>query len=327
MASAFAAGRFAHVIHFSRLEDGPRNTLANLESIFTRCYHLLGCGYIEVLLLVTTTLSGRTTSLLKSFSSLLCTPTMQALYQEILPPSGVEFGTTLRLTPSTLPPSNATQPFNGALYNLVVARANILRVFEVKDDPAPISSQLEDERQRRAEVRRDTEAVEGEVEMDRQGEGFVNMGSVKVISDTLLSMSTTSPITDICHHSIFELPERFGTIELIVPHRPFSLQVPEAPVNHRPSPASILFVNTVFTAQSPDWRVSASCHHTKTDSIVCLCHSRTRKSVDVAFPDSFIAKSTDITQIALLEWSAAVHDLITVSIHTYERAPQLVSIR
>ena len=29
-------------------------------------------------------------------------------------------------------------------------------------------------------------------------------------------------------------------------------------------------------------------------------------------------------QIALLEWSDAVHDLITVSIHTYERAPQLV---
>ena len=29
-------------------------------------------------------------------------------------------------------------------------------------------------------------------------------------------------------------------------------------------------------------------------------------------------------QIALLEWSDAVHDLVTVSIHTYERAPQLV---
>lgn len=31
-------------------------------------------------------------------------------------------------------------------------------------------------------------------------------------------------------------------------------------------------------------------------------------------------------QIALLEWSDAVHDLVPVSIHTYERAPQLVSI-
>jgi hypothetical protein len=34
---------------------------------------------------------------------------------------------------------------------------------------------------------------------------------------------------------------------------------------------------------------------------------------------------TSAFQVALLEWSDAVHDLITVSIHTYERAPQLVS--
>jgi cleavage and polyadenylation specificity factor subunit 1 len=119
---------------------------------------------------------------------------MQALYQEILPPSGVEFATTLKLTPSTLPdavpPTASTsqdQRPKGALYNLVVARASTLRVFEVKDDPALISSQLEDERQRIADVRRGTEAVEGEIEMDGQGEGFVNMGAVKVILDTLLS--------------------------------------------------------------------------------------------------------------------------------------------
>ena len=30
------------------------------------------------------------------------------------------------------------------------------------------------------------------------------------------------------------------------------------------------------------------------------------------------------SQLALLEWSVANHDLLTVSIHTYERAPQLV---
>lgn len=137
---------------------------------------------------------------------------MQALHQEILPPSGVEFATTLKLTPSTLPeaslPSASTlqdQPSGGALYNLVVARANILRVFEVKEYPTPVSPQLEDERQRRADVRRGTEAVEGEVEMDGHGEGFVNMGSVKVISDTLVSMFGPFPMTDIWHHSIFEL--------------------------------------------------------------------------------------------------------------------------
>jgi cleavage and polyadenylation specificity factor subunit 1 len=111
---------------------------------------------------------------------------MQALHQEILPPSGVEFATTLKLTPSTLPEVSSTSHSGGALYNLVVARANILRVFEVKEGPFPIFLQLEDERQRRADVRRGTEAVEGEVEMDGQGEGFINMGSVKVISDTFV---------------------------------------------------------------------------------------------------------------------------------------------
>lgn len=34
---------------------------------------------------------------------------------------------------------------------------------------------------------------------------------------------------------------------------------------------------------------------------------------------------SDKIQIALLEWSDATHDLLTVSIHTYERAPQMAS--
>src|SRR5258708_908748 len=100
---------------------------------------------------------------------------MQALHQEILPPSGVEYATTLKLTPATLAesaiPSTSTShphPSRGALYNVVVARANILRIFEVTENPAPISSQYQD---RRAD--RGTEAVEGELEMDGQGEGFV----------------------------------------------------------------------------------------------------------------------------------------------------------
>jgi cleavage and polyadenylation specificity factor subunit 1 len=106
---------------------------------------------------------------------------MQALHQEILPPSGVEYATTLKLTPATLAesdiPSTSTSPSQGSLYNVVVARANILRIFEVTEIPAPISSHYQD---RRTDVLRGTEAVEGEVEMDGQGEGFVNMGSVKV---------------------------------------------------------------------------------------------------------------------------------------------------
>src|ERR1700731_4080996 len=111
---------------------------------------------------------------------------MHAIRQEILPPSGVEFAASLQLTPSTLErhvlptPPNVTARHElaaRALCNVVVARSNLLRIFEVCVEPAPLPTQAEeDERERRSKVRRGTEAVEGEVQMDEQGEGFVNMG-------------------------------------------------------------------------------------------------------------------------------------------------------
>jgi hypothetical protein len=125
---------------------------------------------------------------------------MHALRQEILPPSGVEFATSLKLTPSTLadqvlptPPNSSTRQELAAraLCNIVVARTSLLRIFEVREEPAPVPTQAEDERDRRSKVRRGTEAVEGEVEMDEQGEGFVNMGSAKVIQNTLFDISST----------------------------------------------------------------------------------------------------------------------------------------
>lgn len=109
---------------------------------------------------------------------------MQALRHEILPPSGVEFTACLNFTPSTVPTSSIRQAAGRVLFNVVVARSNLLRVYEVREEPAPISSQKDDERERRASVRKGTEAVEGEVEMDASGEGYVNMGSAKVNSDT-----------------------------------------------------------------------------------------------------------------------------------------------
>lgn len=107
---------------------------------------------------------------------------MQALRHEIIPPSGVEFAVCLKLTPATVAKNgpSSSQAIGEALFNVVVARSNFLRVFEVREEPAPISSQRDEERERRASVRKGTEAVEGEVEMDGSGEGFVNMGSVKV---------------------------------------------------------------------------------------------------------------------------------------------------
>ena len=126
--------------------------------------------------------SGRAIRVALQSSSLR---TMHALQQEILPASGVEFATSLKLLPSTRHDSPASSSSSvrhevvaRVLCNVVVARSNILRIFEVREELAPVSTQGEDERERRGKVRRGTEAVEGEVEMDEQGEGFVNISQV-----------------------------------------------------------------------------------------------------------------------------------------------------
>ena len=120
---------------------------------------------------------------------------MYALRRGLLRPSGVEFATSLNLTPSTKAsnPDNetftATQEVSKVCCNLVVARTNVLRVYEIREEPAPVLRSNGHTKERRSRVRRDTEAVEGEVEMDTQGEGFVNMGAVKVIVCCRTSMS------------------------------------------------------------------------------------------------------------------------------------------
>ena len=115
---------------------------------------------------------------------------MHSLRHEVLPPSGVEHATSLKLLPSTLgelpalPNTTASQAFVArTLCNVVVARSSLLRIFEAREEPAPLSSQVDEERDRRANVRKGTEAVEGEVAMDEQGEGFVNIESVGQKSD------------------------------------------------------------------------------------------------------------------------------------------------
>lgn len=92
--------------------------------------------------------------------------TMHALHQEILPPNGVEFVTSLKLTPSTLlVPPNGRISSTRTLCNLVVARSNHLRIFEVCEEPG-------------RDERKGMEAVEGEIEMDTGGEGFGNISKV-----------------------------------------------------------------------------------------------------------------------------------------------------
>ncbi|KAI0777316.1 CPSF A subunit region-domain-containing protein [Trametes elegans] len=190
---------------------------------------------------------------------------MQALRQEILPPSGVEFAACLKFTPSTLSDSGPSTSQGGrTLFNVVVARSNLLRIFEVREEQAPISTQKEDERDRRATVRKGTEAVEGEVEMDASGEGFVNMGTVKSTGRNGVAQ-----------------PATVNKFYLVREHRLHGI---------------VTGMEAVRTVHSQE---------DKLDRLL------------VSFKDA---------KIALLEWSDAIHDILTVSIHTYERAPQLMAL-
>ena len=70
---------------------------------------------------------------------------MQALRSEILPPSGVQFATTLKLLPYTVcrtrsqyaDPSEQT-----SVCNLVVARSNLLKIYEVIEEVLPLNHAL-----------------------------------------------------------------------------------------------------------------------------------------------------------------------------------------
>ncbi|KAI0699171.1 CPSF A subunit region-domain-containing protein [Cerioporus squamosus] len=187
---------------------------------------------------------------------------MHALRQEILPPSGVEFAACLKFTPSTLSEAGSSSSQTGrVLFNVVVARSSLLRIFEVRQEPAPVSTQQDDEKERRASVRKGTEAVEGEVEMDRTGDGFVNV-------------DTSTGQNGVSHPTV----DRFY---LVREHRLHG---------------TVTGLETVRTVHSLEDRL---------DRLL------------VSFKDA---------KIALLEWSDATHDVLTVSIHTYERAPQLMTL-
>ncbi|TFK39321.1 CPSF A subunit region-domain-containing protein [Crucibulum laeve] len=194
---------------------------------------------------------------------------MHALREEILPASGVEFATSLKLTPSTLQelprPPNATARHEfvaRVLCNVVVARSNLLRIFEVREEPAPISTQHDDERERNAKIRKGTEAVEGEVVMDEQGEGFVNIAKA-VGQKSWLHFPTVTRFYFVREHHLHGIVTGMEGVKIM------------------------------------------SSLEDRLDRLL------------VSFKDA---------KVALLEWSDAVHDLITVSIHTYERAPQLLSL-
>lgn len=71
------------------------------------------------------------------------------------------------------PPSNYSSPNNSrprVLCNLVAARNNYLRVFEVLEEPLSFSGNNEGSA---------SDPVPGEVEMDSHGDGFINITELR----------------------------------------------------------------------------------------------------------------------------------------------------
>ncbi|KAG2003702.1 cleavage factor protein [Coprinopsis cinerea AmutBmut pab1-1] len=185
---------------------------------------------------------------------------MHVLRQDLLPASGVEFATHLKLTPSCLSPRH--EFVARVLCNLVVARSNLLRIFEVREEPCAVPHGVEDERERKGGIRRGTEAVEGELAMDAQGDGFINVSKGMAMKSDV-EHPTTTRLYLVREHKLHGMVTGLSGVRIIA-----SLE-------------------------------------DKLDRLL------------VSFKDA---------KIALLEWSDAVHDLVPVSIHTYERAPQLTSL-
>ncbi|KAH8830152.1 CPSF A subunit region-domain-containing protein [Flagelloscypha sp. PMI_526] len=152
---------------------------------------------------------------------------MHALHQDVLPPSGVEHGTTLKLTND-----------DSVLYNLVVARGNLLRIFAVVEHMGVLANK---------------EGVR-EREVDMEDSSLMN---------TSKSQGT----------------ERVLRFQLIREHTLHGI---------------VTGLHGVKVLLSAD------------DGLDRLL---------VSFKEA---------KIALLEWSPTLYDLQTVSIHTYERAPQLM---
>lgn len=99
---------------------------------------------------------------------------MHAIRQEILPPSGIEFATSLNLTPSTvLSPRHELAA--RVICNIVVARSSLLKIFELREEI--VSSNGRSSTMNRLAEKEGTEAVEGEAEMDSYGDGFVGVGA------------------------------------------------------------------------------------------------------------------------------------------------------
>jgi len=144
------------------------------KSEFTNANNKFGYGkYVKIIINFTFHCDVNAIPFLKEMG-------IHSVHQQILPPSGVEFASSLNLTPSTLESNSNVvlrhEFVSRVICNLVVARSSLLRIFEVREEPAPVVQ--DEEKDRTLTVRRGTEAVEGEVEMDEQGDGYINIAKV-----------------------------------------------------------------------------------------------------------------------------------------------------
>ncbi|KAF8318712.1 hypothetical protein DL93DRAFT_2225607 [Clavulina sp. PMI_390] len=184
-----------------------------------------------------------------------------ALHQEIVRPSGVEYAISLNLVgPLDVSSSSDVQ----ILGNLVVARANVLKVFEVRRqlvDPSRTNLGAPEHNLRASGGPLD--GPQDDVEMDGQGDGFVSMGELKTRT--------------------------------------------RAEVNSKPYETRLYLLR----------------EHSLHGIVTGLDKIRTISSSEDGL-DRLLVSFKD-AKIALFEWSEALYDLVTVSIHTYERAPQFTN--
>lgn len=93
---------------------------------------------------------------------------LYGLRQETIPPNGVEHAVSLALTPSAIRPAPTPTSRSRVISNLVVARASLLRIFEVREERAPLPSVASQARRK------------GRVSEKQAADGFVSIGEVQV---------------------------------------------------------------------------------------------------------------------------------------------------
>lgn len=143
---------------------------ASVSLLFWKCSSLtiavyIHCGSGDALQILTTPTQENTIA-------------MHALHQTLLPSSSIHHSLFLpHFTPSTIyplpkPPAVLDTPDVKVIGNLVVAGAEVLRVFEIREESVPIIE--------KAKLEEDVAEGEKDVQMEEVGDGFFDDGHAEV---------------------------------------------------------------------------------------------------------------------------------------------------